>query len=284
VPETHALEYQGCRLAFEVRGTGPPIVFIQGVGVHGRGWTPQIDDLQSRFRCLDFDNRGMGLSQPPGAPITVEQMASDALALTAHLGWDSVHLVGHSLGGPVALEMALREPSRARSLSLLCTVARGRDATRLTWRMLSIGLRSRIGPRRSRRRAFLDIVLPPGSFRADEADRIAGELAPLFGHDLADQPSIAMAQLGALRRYDATARLPQLSGIPTFVLSAEHDPIAPPRFGRALAAAIPGATFIEVAGASHGLPIQHASRVNGMLRAHLERVESTRARSGAEAP
>ena len=267
-------EFQGCRFALQRAGTGPPVVFIQGVGVHGRGWTPQIEALASRFACLCFDNRGMGESQPAARAITVSQMAKDALGLITHLGWASAHLVGHSLGGPIALEMTLRQPSRVRSLTLLCTIARGRDATRLSGRMLWLGLRSRLGPRAARRRAFLEIVMPPGAVTADHADRLADELAPLFGHDLADQPPIAMQQLHALRKYDATARLPQLAGIPTLVVSATHDPIAPPRFGRALAAAIAGARFVEFPGASHGLPIQHADAINALLIEHLTRAES----------
>lgn len=277
VAAPHVLEFQGCHLSFDVEGSGPPVVFIQGVGVHGRGWAPQIDELGARFTCLCFDNRGLGRSQPAGCPITVEQMAADTLALMAHLGWESAHVVGHSLGGPVAIELALREPARVRSLSLLCTIARGRDATRLSWPLLSVGLRSRIGPRPARRRAFLELVMPPGGVPVTEADRLASKLETLFGHDLADQPSVAMRQLGALRRYDATPRLGQLAAIPTLVMSAAHDPIAPPRFGRALAAAIAGARFLEYPHASHGLPIQLAEEVNAALAVHLDRVESTRA-------
>jgi pimeloyl-ACP methyl ester carboxylesterase len=275
-PAAQIIESEGCRLSYHVAGSGPPIIFIQGVGVHGLAWTPQIDELRSRFTCLCFDNRGMGLSQPPAVPISVEQMAADALALMRHQGWDSAHLIGHSLGGPIALQLAFSEPRRVRSLSLLCTIARGADATRLTWQMLSIGLRSRIGPRTARRRAFLEIVMPPGSVIDGNADRLAAQLAPLFGHDLADQPPIAMQQLGALRKFDATARLPQLVGIPTLVMSAAHDPIAPPRFGRALAAAIPGAQYVQFDDAAHGLPIQHALRVNRLLREHVEAVEASR--------
>jgi pimeloyl-ACP methyl ester carboxylesterase len=219
----------------------------------------------------------MGRSQPAGCPITVERMAEDTLALMNGLGWDSAHLVGHSLGGPVAIEIALRQPRRVRSLSLLCTVARGRDATRLSWRLARLGVRSRVGPRSARRRAFLGIVVPAGFVSHQDAEKLAVQLAEIFGHDLADQPAIAMAQLGALRRYDATSRLRELAGIPTLVVSAAHDPIAPPRFGRALAAAIPQARFVEFADASHGLPIQHAAKVNGLLSELFQRVESGRA-------
>ena len=272
--QTAAIEFRGCRLSYEVQGSGPPVVFIQGVGLHGRGWTPQVQGLRHAFRCLTFDNRGMGASQPVGAAITVPVMAEDALRIMSEAGWDSAHLVGHSLGGPIALEMALTSPARVRSLSLLCTVARGADATRLSRRILWLGLRSRIGTRPMRRRAFLRMVMPEAALRERDADALALELEPLFGHDLADQPPVAMKQLGALRAFDATGRLGRLAGIPTLVVSAAHDPIAPPRFGRALAAGIPGARYVGFADASHGLPIQHPDRVNALLAEHLAQADA----------
>jgi pimeloyl-ACP methyl ester carboxylesterase len=281
MPVESPVEHRGCRLAFQVEGSGPPVVLIQGVGVAGSGWTPQVAGLRSHFRCLTFDNRGMGGSQPAGVAISVPQMAEDTLWLMTSLGWDSAHVVGHSLGGPIALEMALSQPARVRSLALLCTLARGRDATALSWGMLRLGLRSRIGTRRARRRAFLEMVMPPSALQGVDRDRLAAELAPLFGHDLADQPAIALKQLGALRAYDATDRLDRIAGIPTLVMSAAHDPIAPPRHGRALAAGIRGARFAEFEDASHGLPIQHAQRVNELLSRHLQQAEAKR--PGAEA-
>jgi pimeloyl-ACP methyl ester carboxylesterase len=273
---TGALEYSGCALSFSLEGEGPPVVFILGVGVHGRGWKPQTDDLRSEFRCLSFDNRGMGASQPQGTTITVDQMAQDTLRLMDHVEWDSAHVVGHSLGGPVALELALTVPDRVRSLSLLCTIARGRDAARLTRRMLWLGLRSNVGTRRSRRRAFLEIILPQSALQGVDRDVLASELEPLFGHDLAEQPSIAMKQLAALRAYDATERLARIDGIPTLVLSATHDPIAPPVFGRALASAIRNAEYVEFPQASHGLPIHQAAETNALLKRHLTKAEAAR--------
>jgi pimeloyl-ACP methyl ester carboxylesterase len=271
-------EHDGCRLAYEVVGEGPPVLFIQGVGVHGRGWLPQVETLSSHFRCLSFDNRGLGGSQPLALPLNVERMAADASALLSVQGWDSAHVVGHSLGGPIALELALSAPERVRSLALLCTVARGRDATRLTRRMLWLGLRSSVGTRRMRRRAFLEIVLPRETLRRGDTDELAVRLEPFFGHDLAEQPPVAMRQLRALRAYDASARLGELPGVPTLVISAENDPIAPPRFGRALAAGIAGARFMEIAGASHGVTIQCAAQINALLQEHFTRAEERRPR------
>src|SRR6185436_1716378 len=116
---TRSVEFHGCHLSYSLEGDGPPVILIQGVGVCGAGWQPQVRTLRSSFQCLTFDNRGIGDSQPAGAAITVPQMAEDAFHLMDQAGWDSAHVVGHSLGGPVALEMAQMQPGRVRSLSLL---------------------------------------------------------------------------------------------------------------------------------------------------------------------
>ena len=81
-----------------------------------------------------------------------------------------------------------------------------------------------------------------------------------------------MKQLAALRAFDASDRLSTLSGIPTLVVSAEEDPIAPPRFGVALAGAIPGARHELIRDTSHGVTVEHAATVNALLRAHLSRL------------
>ena len=267
------VEHRGCRLAYAVRGDGPPVLFVQGVGVVGNGWKPQVDGLADRYRCLTFDNRGMGASRPAGCPITVEQMAEDARVLMDAQGWESAHVVGHSLGGLVALHLALTERKRVRSLALLNTFASGRHAAPLTLRMLWLGMRSRIGTRRMRRLAFLRLVMPADALANTDRDALAVELAPLFGHDLGELPPVADVQLKAMRAYDAVPRLGELSGLPTLVVTGFHDPISPPKAGRVLAGGIPGSRYVEVADASHGFPIQFPDRANSLLAEHFTTAE-----------
>src|SRR5688572_32125436 len=81
----------------ELTGSGPPVLFIQGVGVAGGGWRPQVSDLAKDFQTLVFDNRGLGKSVPCRGPITIEAMADDARALMDSSGWGSAHVVGHSM-------------------------------------------------------------------------------------------------------------------------------------------------------------------------------------------
>ena len=272
------LEHRGCRFSYTLRGDGPPVLLIQGPAVHGDGWNPQVEGLKDRYRCLSFDNRGMGKSQPLDLKLTVDQMAEDARMLMDAQGWKTAHVVGHSLGGLIALNFALNSPDRVRSLSLLCTIANGRDATRLTGRMLWIGTRTRIGTRRQRRHAFLELVLPPHLLASADKDRLAAELEPLFGHDLADQPPVTMKQLSAMRAYDCSSRLAELADVPTLVVAAVHDPIAPPEIGRKIAAGIPGSRYVELEDASHGVPIHDAPRINTLLADHFAAADARAAR------
>ena len=253
------------------------MVFIQGTGLHGAGWLPQVDGLADRYQCLYFDNRGMGRSQPIGERITVEQMAADVQALMDAQGWTSAHIVGHSLGGLVALCLALSAPTPGFAvLSLLCTFARGADATRMTWPMFWQGLRTYIGTRRMRRLAFLEYVMPAHILAIEDRDKLAERLAPIFGHDLADQPPVVMKQLSAMRAYDATARLAELAQTPTLIALAGHDRIARPELGRTLAAGIPGSRLVEFPDAAHGVCIQSAGEINALLHEHFSEAESRR--------
>jgi pimeloyl-ACP methyl ester carboxylesterase len=259
----------GCRIAYDRRGEGPPVLFIQGVGVHGDGWRPQIDELASRFTCLSFDHRGIGRSGAAEDDFTVELLAADSLAILDREGIGAAHVVGHSLGGLVALVLASRARERVRSLSLLCTFPSGRAAAPLSPRMMWLGMRSRVGTRRQRRHGFLRLVLAPSQVERIDLDALASQLAPLFGHDLGDLPEIASRQLRAMRRCDPSPGLGELARIPTLVVSARHDPIAPPAVGRRLAESIEGARYVEFDDASHGLPITHAAEVNRLLAEHL---------------
>jgi pimeloyl-ACP methyl ester carboxylesterase len=263
------LEHRGCSLAYSVRGDGPPVVMIQGVGVSGSGWDPQIDALSGQYSCLSFDNRGIGASQPAGSPLTIDLMAADALRIMDALGWPSAHVAGHSMGGLIAQQIALTARERVRSLALLCTFARGSDVTRPSASMIWTGLRMQIGSRRQRRRAFLEIVMPAQLLADSDSDALAQRLAPIFGHDLADQPAIVRKQLAAMKPYDATPRLSEIGGLPTLVVSAARDRIAPPELGRALANGIPGARYVELPEDAHGVPIYGADRINALLIEHL---------------
>ncbi len=262
-------------LFFESAGHGEPILFIQGVGVSGRGWLPQVRDLSTGFATLVFDNRGLGRSVPCRGPIEISAMADDAQALLDAAGWTSAHIVGHSMGGIIAQHLALTVPERVRSLSLLCTFARGREAARLTPWVLWMTLRTRLGSRSARRRAFLEMLYPTEYLQRSDQETLAAEVGDLIGRDLADSPPILLQQVRALGRHDLSQRLGELAAIPTLVVSASQDPIARPSYGRDLASRVPGAVFELIPEVSHGLPLHRPDLINDRLKQFLQQVDST---------
>ena len=272
--ERRTLATPGGQLSYAVAGSGPPVLAIQGAGVPGSGWRPQVESLAHQFRLITFDNRGVGKSSPDKDPLTIEQMAGDALAIADAERIDRFHLLGHSMGGLIAAHVALNSRSRVVSLALLNTFANGAHATGLSARMVILGLRSRLGTRSMRRRGMMRMIMPDQYIRDHDPVALAGQLGGLFGRDLADQPPIISAQLHAMSRYSAVPRLRELSGIPTLVMSGAHDPIAPPACGKEIASLIGGARFIEFPDASHALPIQCAAEVNSLLFEHLTAASS----------
>jgi pimeloyl-ACP methyl ester carboxylesterase len=267
-----SLSIDDVALAYRSAGNGPAVLCIQGVGVGGDGWHPQVEALAQRYRVLTFDNRGVGATPRGAGVLSIERLAADAAAILDAEGIDRCHLVGHSMGGLIALAVALATPARALSLSLLCTFADGAGPTRPTARMIALGLRARIGTRRMRRLAMQRMLFPDDYLRQVDRTALAERLNHLFGRDLGESPPIVSEQLTVMGRYDARPRLSTLTGVPTLVVSGRHDPIAKPAFGRAIAAGIPGARYVEYEDASHALPIQHADRVNALLVAHLDAV------------
>jgi len=261
-------------------GNGPAVLLIQGVGVIGAGWSPQVDAMAGRFRMIAFDNRGIGSSPLGDVPLSIEVMADDAIGIMDSSGIDRFHVVGHSMGGLIALQVALKAPHRVKSLSLLCTFASGKDGSRMSPGMLVAALRLRIGSREMRRQAMLSLIMPADYLRTVDRARLARTIGSLFGRDLSEQPAIVMKQLRAMSRYSAASRLRELRSLPALVVSGSFDRIARPDLGHALAEGL-GARYVEFQDAGHALPIQCGDRLNALLLEHIDRAESL-ARSDAQ--
>lgn len=267
------LKVDDASIYYELSGQGRPVLLIQGVGAIGAAWSSQVEGLSGEFQCLTFDNRGIGKSTTSSKKLTIEQMANDAQSVLDAGGWESAHVVGHSMGGIIAQQLALDVPQRVRSLSLLCTFSKGPEAARLTPWVLWKSLQLRVGSRRSRRRAFLEMMFTREYLVGRDTDELAAKLGPVIGRDLADQPPILMKQLGALGRNDRAARLGGLGKIPTLVVSGAEDGIARVEFGRRLAQLIPGAHFVEMERAAHGVILQEPEKINALLREHFLKSE-----------
>ena len=193
-------------------------------------------------------------------------MAADALAIMDAEGIERFHVAGHSMGGVIAQALALRAPARVKSLAFLVHVARGKDGSTVTLPMLATALRMRIGTRAMRRNAFLELIMPERYLQQVDRARLAAELHPLFGHDLADQPPIVMKQLRAMSKYDAGARAGAARG--SYPRSSSRLPRIASRRRRPAGhwpRQFPELEVLEIADAGHGLPIHRAAEINELL-------------------
>src|SRR3954453_12853045 len=157
-------------LHYERAGSGEPLLMIQGMsGTHVSWGEPLLAPLRESFDVVAFDNRGIGLSAPIEGPFTIVEMAEDAAGLLDELEIESAHVVGISMGGMIAQELALAQPDRLRSLTLGCTYCGGPGSQLMpqgNLETLPPGVIS--GGRDKAIRASYEVNLSP-AFRADES-------------------------------------------------------------------------------------------------------------------
>ena len=249
----------------EHRGQGPDVLLIAGLGDPAEAWQPQLDGLADRYRLTAFDNRGAGRTPLTERPLSAASMADDAGALLRALEVPSAHVAGFSMGSAIAQELALRHRDLVRSLVLVSTYARP-DAlfrSQLTfWRWLP-----EVAPsERAFYEAFFTWVYTPRAHADGSVGQIVEE-ALAFPH----QQSVEafQAQVDVCLGHDTADRLSQIAA-PTLVLSGELDVILPPRFGRDVAQAIPGARFEVLQGEAHQpfqeVPDEFNARVDAFWR------------------
>ncbi len=164
------LPVAGTELHYERAGDGEPLLLIQGMsGTHLAWGRPFGSLLERSFDCVAFDNRGIGLSGPAEEPFTIAEMAADALGLLDALEVERAHVLGISMGGMIAQELALAHPGRVRSLAIGCSYCGGPGSQLMDptdFQVLAAALAS--GDRERVYRAMWELNLSPG-FRADES-------------------------------------------------------------------------------------------------------------------
>jgi len=222
----------------EQAGEGPDVLLIGGLGDTAESWQFQLDGLADRYRLTAFDNRGAGRTALPEGRLSAATMADDAAALLRALGIPSAHVAGFSMGSAIAQELALRHPGLVRSLMLTSTYDRPDALFRSQldfWRWLPEAAPSE----RAFFEAFFTWVYTPRAHADGTVDQIIEE-AMAFPH----QQSVEgfRAQVEACLAHDTTDRLSGITA-PTLVTAGELDVLMPPRVGRVVAGAIPGARF-----------------------------------------
>lgn len=260
----------GVQLAYNTCGRGAPVLLIMGYGVPGRAWVHQVAPLSRRHQVAWYDHRGIGNTRAAPGAYSMRLLASDALGLIDELGWEAVHVVGVSMGGMVAQEVALAARGRVRSLTLIVSHAGGMAARLPAPAGLSRFVRASVGVGSPRRRLrSLQRLLFPDDFLA-RCDRrwLQDVLRSDFGEPV---PALSRwSQLAAVMRHDTRRRLHRLAGLPTLVVKAGQDVLVRSAESDRLARLIPGARLRTFHEAGHGIIRQCHEALNQELLAHFE--------------
>jgi 3-oxoadipate enol-lactonase len=252
-------ETNDIRLYYEVTGDGPYLLLVSGIGGGTWSWFGQVPFFERRYRVITVDNRGVGQSSMPPPPYRMDQFAGDLLGLLDHLQVSETFVMGLSMGGMIAQELALLAGSRIRALVLGCTHCGGSE---------------RIPPKPEVLARFVnndgltieqivDKNLPfffSARCRETQPERVATYRRVQIEAPL-QPPHAFLGQVDAIRTFACCERLRGLT-VPTLVVNGSEDVLVPPANAPILDGFIPSARMVEFPGAGHALHVECRDELN----------------------
>lgn len=242
----------GINLYYEMHGKGIPLMLIAGLGSDSQSWQPITEELSRHCLVIAPDNRGSGRTRPQNAGMSIRQIADDCMKLARHLGLSSVNLLGHSMGGFIALDIASRYPDSIDKLILAGTSAfnsKRNDSLFFDWAScLESGMDAELW--------FRNVFHWLFSARFFENEAVVNDAlryAVEYPHPQSE--SAFRNQVEAIAGFDCTEHLSGIL-IKTLVISGKEDLVFPPEVSASLADAIPGAVFSVIENAAHSIHME----------------------------
>ena len=243
---------------YETSGEGEPLVLIMSMGSDLSGWASQIPHFSKEYRVVAFDNRGSGRTDAPDEPYTIAMMADDTAALMDALGIESAHILGKSMGGYIAEELAIRHPARVQSLVLAATSVGPYIAeTPVLERWVKAAT-----PGMNRTTLFqlmLPFIFTDASFENTENVRMAVET--IASRPQATPPYALERQFTACAEHSARGRTAEVKA-PTLVLAGSNDLFVPFSLSRELAEVFPRGRLVVLEGGGHELNVDVPEKFN----------------------
>ncbi|HEX4166412.1 MAG TPA: alpha/beta fold hydrolase [Bryobacteraceae bacterium] len=259
----------GAKLYWEEHGSGPPVLLIMGLSFTHEMWYRILPTLARRCRVIVFDNRGVGLSDVPKGPYSIRQMARDAATVLDAAGVSAAHVIGASMGGMIAQELALLFPRRVSSLLLACT-SHGGLLARWPKFVRPKGLKLR-GPDRRQ----MELSLVPLLYCSSTAlERIHEDIEVQCRSNWSYKGFFG--QFTGILLWTSYRRLPAIQ-VPTIVIHGDQDRLVPPQNGKIVASRIPGAQFRLIKDAGHILTTDQPEACKRLMMDFLKQVRAVKA-------
>lgn len=251
-------EVNGIKIYYETEGEGDPLVMIMGLRRNVEWWYGQIPALSKHFRVLVFDNRGAGRTDKPKMDYSIRLFADDTAELMKTVQIDRAHILGISMGGYIAQELAIHYPEMVRSLILGCTSAGGEGAVLMSpERMKKFTANEGLSPEQILQKD-MDIYFSD-KFIKGHPEKIREFIEISLRYY---QPADAFErQLAACLKHDTLNRLNRIA-MPTLIMSGDDDPLVPPENSRVLKDLLPHAELSFFPGCRHCFFIEEADRFN----------------------
>jgi len=252
----------GLTFYYEIRGEGVPLLLISGLGTNSLTWLAVRGSLSRHFQVITFDNRGSGRSETPDASYTIADMAADARGLLDQLDIEKSHVLGHSMGGYIAQELAVRYPERVDKLILADTAPVSSERNNIFFNDF-IGWWEKGMELEDRLRQWLFWLFTPERF--SDAGFMENYLTAAAGDPYPQSIAGFRGQAEAIASFDIRGRLSRI-GAETLILEGEEDILILPREAERLKK-IPGSSLRYIPDAAHLLYVEQP---DAFIRAVVE--------------
>ncbi len=253
----------GTRIAWTERGSGPNLLLLMGLGADHTAWEKHVADLERSFRCLLIDNRGVGASDAPQGPYSTTQMADDAATVLRAAGGGLAGVVGISMGGAIAQQLALRHPELVRKMVITASWAGMNPVSEDVFSELR-ELHRKLSPESFQRRLQL-LIWSPLEY-ARRASDLRGERR---GLEKAAMSAAAFgSQVDACLSHDTRQSLPAID-VPVLVTAGEYDVFTPVAASHEIAELVPDST-VELFAGGHAHHWEETDRYNRLCEEFLQ--------------
>ena len=258
------IDIAGNDLYYERRGTGEPMLLIQGLGGNSLHWGEGFLSGLEGFELILFDNRGAGRSGAHEGELTIVDLAQDALGLLDALEIGAAHVVGISMGGMVAQEIVLAAPDRVLTLTLGCTFPGGPEAKMTDMEVVGMLAEAVLsGDDERTLRVGYEVMIAAEYGEQEGAYELYSELANQYRAPI----TVLMAQLAAIMGHDTSDRLGEIT-TPALVIHGTADRLMEAENGELIARLIPDARLELLEGSGHMFFWEQPERSAELVREH----------------